>query len=444
MCFTCTLCAKVYSRRDSLKRHCKRAHSGGVDTSLGKLSDVVSTHSNINDANYAFEREKINSKIGGLKTESVREKMNQNVTDNFKFKHPFCMMICAPSRSGKTYWVAKLLEKRVDVIDREIQSILYCYAHEQPLYDKIKVCVPGIQFQSRLPSTEEIDKMHDALIVIDDLMNEAVNDASLLSAFTEGSHHRNISVVILMQNLFHKGMYSRTMSINTQYLVLFKNPRDQNQIEILARQIFGRESSEFLRHFHKQTEQTFSSVVLDLHPTTPKSHRIVHLFDSNPCQITHNAVKDEYFYQSINTQLPPQLENRTASEESIGVEIKRILETSVVSTLDVILNRITRDDEKNKELECASHLFRESIEATQNIFLHAVKEISSQNKVLQKTIQELVNYRDIEDGFEKSTKLMVREKEPALKYQRDTNHTYEESTSHMDRKRQLPIEWENM
>ena len=59
--------------------------------------------------------------------------------------------------------------------------------------------------------------MHDALIVIDDLMNEAVNDASLLSAFTEGSHHRNISVVILMQNLFHKGMYSRTMSINTQY-----------------------------------------------------------------------------------------------------------------------------------------------------------------------------------------------------------------------------------
>ena len=74
MCFTCTLCAKVYSRRDSLKRHCKRAHSGGVDTSLGKLSDVVSTHSIINDANYAFEREKINSKIGGLKTESVREK----------------------------------------------------------------------------------------------------------------------------------------------------------------------------------------------------------------------------------------------------------------------------------------------------------------------------------------------------------------------------------
>ena len=369
-----------------------------------------------------------------------------NITEDleFKFKHPFCMMVCAPSRSGKTYWVAKLLEKRADVIDSEIPSILYCYAHEQPLYEKIKVCVPGIQFQSHLPSTEEIDKMHDALIVIDDLMNEAVNDASLLSAFTEGSHHRNISVVILMQNIFHKGMYSRTMSINTQYLVLFKNPRDQNQIEILARQIFGRESSEFLRHFHKQTEQSFSSVVLDLHPTTPKSRRIVHLFDSNPSQITHNAVEDEYFYQPINSELPSQLENRTASEELIGVEIKRILETSVVSTLDVIVNRITKDDEKNKELECDSHLFRESIEATQNIFLHAVKEISSQNKFLQKTIQELVNYRDIGDGFEKSTKLMVKEQEPALNYQRDTNHTYEESTSHMDRKRQLPIEWKNM
>ena len=113
-------------------------------------------------------------------------------------------------------------------------------------------------------------------------------------------------------------------------MVLFKNPRDHHQIKTLARQTFWRELNDFLRHFHKQTQQTFRSVVLDLHPTTPKSHRIVHLFDSNPCQITHNAVEDENFYQPINTELPSQLENRTSSEESIGVEIKRILETSVV------------------------------------------------------------------------------------------------------------------
>ena len=144
--------------------------------------------------------------IGGLNTESVSEKTNKKVTDNFKCKHSFFMMICAPSRSAKKYWVVKLLEKRV--IDIEIQSILYCYAHEQPLYEKIKVSVPGIQFQSHLPTIEEINKMHDALIVIDDLTNEAVNDASLLSALTEGSHQRNISVVILMQNIFHKGSYT--------------------------------------------------------------------------------------------------------------------------------------------------------------------------------------------------------------------------------------------
>ena len=95
-------------------------------------------------------------------------------------------------------------------------------------------------------------------------------------------------------------------------------------------------------------------------------------------------------------------------------------------------------------MKCASHLFRESIEATQNIFLHSVKEIYSQNKFLQKTIQELVNNRDIADGFGKSTKLMVKEQESALNYQKDTNHTYEESTSRMDRKRQFPIEWQNM
>ena len=75
----------------------------------------------------------------------------------------------------------------------------------------------GIKFQHGLPSEHELDHMSDCLIVIDDLMNEAVKDSSLLSTFTEGSHHKNISAVFLMQNIYHKGAHTRTMDINTQY-----------------------------------------------------------------------------------------------------------------------------------------------------------------------------------------------------------------------------------
>ena len=117
--------------------------------------------------------------------------------------------------------------------------------------------------------------MNNCLIVIDDLMHGAVKDTALLSAFTEGSHHNNISVVFMMQNIFHKGTHARTMSINTQYMVLFKSSRDQQQIETLARQIFGKDHSRFLKFYHEQTSKPFGYVILDLHPNTSIKNRIV-------------------------------------------------------------------------------------------------------------------------------------------------------------------------
>jgi len=52
--------------------------------------------------------------------------------------------------------------------------------------------------------------------------------------FTKISHHRNVSVVYLTQNLFNKNKYARTISLYAHYLVLFKNPRDATQFATLA------------------------------------------------------------------------------------------------------------------------------------------------------------------------------------------------------------------
>ena len=51
----------------------------------------------------------------------------------------------------------------------------------------------------------------------------------------KGSHHRNLSIVFITQNLFHQGL--REVSLNSNYIVVFKNPRDKAQIQYLARQI---------------------------------------------------------------------------------------------------------------------------------------------------------------------------------------------------------------
>jgi len=72
-------------------------------------------------------------------------------------------------------------------------------------------------------------------------MNET--EDSVANLFTKRSHHRNISVVFLVQNLFHKNKQIRTISLNVHYLVLFKNPRDATQFASLARQMYPNKSA---------------------------------------------------------------------------------------------------------------------------------------------------------------------------------------------------------
>ena len=57
---------------------------------------------------------------------------------------------------------------------------------------------------------------------------------------SERLHHVGISVIYLAQNLFRRGKYSCDLSLNMDYIVLFKNVRDSSQIGHLARQMFPR------------------------------------------------------------------------------------------------------------------------------------------------------------------------------------------------------------
>ena len=59
------------------------------------------------------------------------------------------------------------------------------------------------------------------ILVFDDLMTNAKCDQRIADLFTKGSHHRNISLIYLTQNLFPKGKACRDIALNTKYMVLF-------------------------------------------------------------------------------------------------------------------------------------------------------------------------------------------------------------------------------
>ena len=59
-----------------------------------------------------------------------------------------------------------------------------------------------MNFVEGLPDGNSQDPSRNNFIIIDDLMHEA--DKKIAKLFTQGSHHKNASVIFLTQNIFHQ------------------------------------------------------------------------------------------------------------------------------------------------------------------------------------------------------------------------------------------------
>src|SRR5215469_9242403 len=148
------------------------------------------------------------------------------------WKHPFSVIVTGPSGSGKTQFALRLIDNIKEMVSPSIEKILWCYGVYQDIFDKF----PNIEFHEGLPDLSIFDGKHRTLLILDDLMQET--DARVTQIFTKLSHHKNLSVLYLTQNLFFKGQHTRTISLNANYIILFKNVRDATQIANLARQMF--------------------------------------------------------------------------------------------------------------------------------------------------------------------------------------------------------------
>ena len=157
-----------------------------------------------------------------------------------RFQNPFPMLLAGPTCCGKSQFVKHLLESREEMSNGAPQNIIWCYGIYQPAYDEMLRTIPTINFVEGVPGNlqEMIDPSIRNLVVIDDLMQELSNDKRITNLFTKGCHHRNLSVIFILQNIFHRGRELRDMSLNCHYLVLFKCPRGSSQVPHLAKQMF--------------------------------------------------------------------------------------------------------------------------------------------------------------------------------------------------------------
>ena len=94
------------------------------------------------------------------------------------------------------------------------------------IYDVIQQTVPRVDcIPLELDQDSFIHPGTKNLVILDDLMSTAAKDSRINELFTEGSHHRNLSVVAINQNLYYNK--DPTQRRNCHYLVLLNNPVDK-------------------------------------------------------------------------------------------------------------------------------------------------------------------------------------------------------------------------
>ena len=134
--------------------------------------------------------------------------------------------------------------------------------------------------------------------------------------FSKGSHHGNLSVIVITQNFFHQATHCRDISLNAKYLVALKNVGDRNQFAYLARQVVPEASASLCASYKEATRNAHSYFILHFAQDTDDKLRFrtnVLLSEYSPA--IYALVNDE----ADNIELSPSTstqDSKTAIKES--------------------------------------------------------------------------------------------------------------------------------
>ena len=192
-----------------------------------------------------------------------------------KLKHPFSLVLAGASGSGKTRLMKDIILNSRRIIEPAIEHIIWFYTSEQhDVFNEIAKTLGNdrVEFVRGLPVDASIEEKYimgrhgPKLVIIDDLMSEANTRQDVNHLFTRG-RHLDTSLAFLVQNFHNKGKYMRENTLNADYIVLFKNPRDMTMIQYLGRQM---RKEKFLQEaFEKVTRnKPYTYLFIDLRSDT--------------------------------------------------------------------------------------------------------------------------------------------------------------------------------
>ncbi len=199
-----------------------------------------------------------------------------------KLEHPSTIQVSGPTGCGKTKLVVKLIDEKM--LEPMPQRLIWIYSEWQPLYEELIQQHPHIEFYRGMNQGiyDSISSKTTNLLILDDQMSKMGNSTELSDMFTEGSHHRSLTIIFIVQNLYSQGKAQQDCRQNLHYSIIFKNPRDMSQIKLFGRRMYPDIKDGLIKPFREATSNPYGSLLIDGRPETPEAFRVRSIFDDYP------------------------------------------------------------------------------------------------------------------------------------------------------------------
>lgn len=143
------------------------------------------------------------------------------LVDPPKLQKPFRLLVAGGSGSGKSCFVQRLVEEKY--YENDFNNIIYVYP------DYLDQCPTdfhtdtNVESLAGLPDKSTLAAIEpNTLIILDDMMMETAKSDDVVKLFTVIARKKNISVILIVQNIFQQGKHFRTIRLNATGIVMFK------------------------------------------------------------------------------------------------------------------------------------------------------------------------------------------------------------------------------
>ena len=211
-----------------------------------------------------------------------------------RLQKPFRLIVAGGSGSGKTCFVKKLVEK--NHFQTEFCSITYIYPdylQEPPCeFDTEQniECFQGLPDKSTLAAFKP-----NSLIILDDMMMEATNNDDIARLFMVIARKLQISIILIVQNIYHQAKQFRNLRLNATGIALFKF---YGGVDTNFRIIRDLGLNEYIKKplMNEIYSKKYSYIYLDLHPNRQNDF----------CAVRGNIFKNYYsiYYKMEYVAIP--------------------------------------------------------------------------------------------------------------------------------------------